>query len=465
MVFTILFIKLEPYRSQACGYVQTAAQLSLLFSYVTGIMLTVYKDLEQGAQNAIGLLVILVNISAFVVLLAFLISFAGKSVRDHEEATLTLPDGLTSVRISPQRDAYSVFLSHVWKHAQDQCADIKQRLLVMCPTMRIFLDVDDLENISDLEQYVDRSTVVCIFLTDGYISSANCRRELKQAVQRDKQLVVLLETDSNHGATTLPKLQAELSELRDESEREACQYLIDHVGAGSALQWHRESYLKHEVLRSVLSAIAGAQVEVHSPNARGARAQSHKALKAFVSDLYQTIPVPASDSWLRTPTPSGTGRHDASVQCSLAFVSHADAGHLPTVPVRRVSIGDREKHTDARPSPASIEGCTMHEELRDVLTTEFKLACVHGTDPESEAWDLAVVMLAPGVFSKPGVVQLFQTLLGQRRPLLTLYSTAVPFKFYMDSCPEELQRCGLCACASENEEMAGHEGTPRLGVA
>ena len=42
---------------------------------------------------------------------------------------------------------------------------IKQRLLEMIPGVRIFLDVDDLEEIGDLEGYIARSHTVLIYLS------------------------------------------------------------------------------------------------------------------------------------------------------------------------------------------------------------------------------------------------------------------------------------------------------------
>ena len=83
--------------------------------------------------------------------------------------------------VSPQlhlggEQTWHVFLSHVWggkefNGGQDQCGTIKRRLQMLVPQIRCFLDVDDLQNIGDLEAYVDRTQVVIIFLTTGYGNS------------------------------------------------------------------------------------------------------------------------------------------------------------------------------------------------------------------------------------------------------------------------------------------------------
>jgi hypothetical protein len=52
-------------------------------------------------------------------------------------------------------------------------AGIKRQLQRLLPAIRVFLDVDDLENIGDLEKYVDQSAVILIFLSKGYFKSKN----------------------------------------------------------------------------------------------------------------------------------------------------------------------------------------------------------------------------------------------------------------------------------------------------
>ena len=49
---------------------------------------------------------------------------------------------------------FHIFLSHVWASGQDQMRVAKQRLLEMIPDLSIFLDVDDLEDISNLQGYI-----------------------------------------------------------------------------------------------------------------------------------------------------------------------------------------------------------------------------------------------------------------------------------------------------------------------
>ena len=61
-------------------------------------------------------------------------------------------------------------------------AAIKRQLCMLVPGVCIFLDVDDLEEISALEEYIDQTCVILIFLSKGYFLSRNCMREVRAAV-------------------------------------------------------------------------------------------------------------------------------------------------------------------------------------------------------------------------------------------------------------------------------------------
>ena len=87
---------------------------------------------------------------------------------------------------------------------------IKQRLLEMMLDVRIFLDVDDLKEIGDLEGYVNRSSAVLVFISDGYAESKNCMRELRSAVRLGKRLIPVLECEPKHGGLTQQAMREQL---------------------------------------------------------------------------------------------------------------------------------------------------------------------------------------------------------------------------------------------------------------
>ena len=95
---------------------------------------------------------------------------------------------------------------------QDAVAVIKNELLQFLPGCEIFLDVDDLKNIGELEAYIRRSQVVLCFLSRGYLRSTNCLREVRAALEKGKPLVLVHEADPDKGGGTLAKLRSECPE-------------------------------------------------------------------------------------------------------------------------------------------------------------------------------------------------------------------------------------------------------------
>ena len=83
---------------------------------------------------------------------------------------------------------------------QDKMRVVKQRLLELLPTARVFLDVDDLADISNLGDYIRRSSVVLVCCSSSYCESRNCMIELRTAVIEGKPLIALLDPDGKHGS-------------------------------------------------------------------------------------------------------------------------------------------------------------------------------------------------------------------------------------------------------------------------
>ena len=95
---------------------------------------------------------------------------------------------------------------------------------------------------------------VCIPLWAD-LTSPNCRRELVEALRLQKPLLVVRETDANHGAVTQNELRDEVNRVDlDDAERQACYQLIDHVFP-AAVEWYREAHLKHAALSEIVSAL------------------------------------------------------------------------------------------------------------------------------------------------------------------------------------------------------------------
>ena len=76
------------------------------------------------------------------------------------------PNVLVHLPLSPG-ETHHLFISHVWGSAQDQARVLRSQLQTMVPGLRVWLDVEDLVDISTLEQAVDTMQAVVIIVSSG----------------------------------------------------------------------------------------------------------------------------------------------------------------------------------------------------------------------------------------------------------------------------------------------------------
>ena len=136
--------------------------------------------------------------------------------RSEAASALVWQDSGELIKMAPPKEGergFHLFLSHRWMHAQDNAVSIKTALRNLVPSCRIFLDVDDLHDLNDLEKEVARSDVVLIIVTAKYLTSQNCRRELVEAFRLNKPLVMVMECDPDKGSTSVLGMRAELEGL------------------------------------------------------------------------------------------------------------------------------------------------------------------------------------------------------------------------------------------------------------
>ena len=106
----------------------------------------------------------------------------------------------------------------------------------------------------NLETYLQQSDAMLLFLTEGYLASRNCRRELIEALRLEKPLLVIRETDANHGAVVQSELRASWPALTWTRPGAARDHFID-VLFPEAVEWYREAHLKHAALGEIVTAL------------------------------------------------------------------------------------------------------------------------------------------------------------------------------------------------------------------
>ena len=107
------------------------------------------------------------------------------------ELPLIADDAFAHLPGLKESESFHLFLSHAWPLAQDVCKLLKQRCREICPSMRVFLDVEDLVS-GGGQKEVDHSHCVIVFGMPVYFEKINCVKELMRAVMRKKPITLLL---------------------------------------------------------------------------------------------------------------------------------------------------------------------------------------------------------------------------------------------------------------------------------
>ena len=334
-----------------------------------------------------GFVLVVVSLVAFALLAASIVAAMRTRRRTARECKLVDGNGSRLQLSPPVGGGFHLFLSHQWQWGQDQAGTLKSALQVLVPELHCFLDVDSLKDISQLEAHVKESDVVLIVLTKGYLSSTNCRRELREALKQKKRLLVVREMDTNHGAVSVAELRIEAELLPLQADRHDAEELMRLVEESAVLEWHREGHLKRTTLAAVVQTVLDVQ------EAEGAKAQ----VRCSVDDQ-QTMGI--------RPTVQLLGGYRAAAPQLCAGVMEA----LDRAGVDMVYSKEEDKGED--------NAC-------DSALPTIILLCpeLFGDKARSLRAELAVLLRQNGAME--GAVR--------------IYSTEVPFDYYLKHCPLELR--------------------------
>ena len=227
MIFTMIFMLMasiaQPYRKQENDYFAVTCNFSLTAVFLLCTMLkvkTVAETLDPGElQDRLFFNEFIMGGCLFVCVFGALALACALSVQTIIEAAQVPAFRLLSTGNQPELalakgHKWHMFLSHIWSTGQDQCAVLKRQLCLLLTGVSVFLDVDDLEDIGALEEYIDQSALIMIFVSKGYFLSKNCLREVLCASVKDKPLSLM--HDPVRGGATLKTIIEEecLEEVR-----------------------------------------------------------------------------------------------------------------------------------------------------------------------------------------------------------------------------------------------------------
>ena len=294
----ILQMYASPYQTLSDNFLSMISASSLVLTMIAslGIQLTeLTPELSAlGAEqtglnsNALPLIIVVLVVSALAVLVVALLMFAQQLraawhlpfARWASDGLVATPRTMRRARTSKQSaggshsaektastaeigDQYHAFVSHQWGQGQDQARAIKAQLTALVPNLQIFLDVDDLTDIGALEALIDATDVIVVFLAgsivDGversdYMRSTNCLRELRRAVEKEKTIVFVSETDPHHGAVSMEAHQRDCpDDLR---------HTLDEHPGTYHLPWYRVREYAQVSLRQIAQVILGAELRI-----------------------------------------------------------------------------------------------------------------------------------------------------------------------------------------------------------
>ena len=213
----------QPYKTKGFNTLSIAVQFSLVCVFIGGAFIKLHQasssidsatcdgvpapDTNDDSVLTIVGIMVAFNFSVlfmFVTLAAY--QFSSSSVLPSIRLVAT---GFVPELQLDASHRYHLFLSHVWSSGQDQMSTLKRELQLLLDNVRVFLDVDDLEEIENLASYVKQSESMLLFLSKGYFFSANCKKEIAATLANDKPVMLLHETDPNRGGTSMEQTLAD----------------------------------------------------------------------------------------------------------------------------------------------------------------------------------------------------------------------------------------------------------------
>lgn len=217
VLYLVLLLLLRPFKRRDLGHLAVLAQVVVVGVFFAAMAIKLVSDLGPNAAVLTGigstdtlataLLVFVFGVVAVNFLVVITQTAAGPEL---PEIRLVETDQPPELSIKPGC-RWHLFLSHTWSSAQDQCATIKRQLQLILPGVRVFLDIDDLDDKRKLKDYIDRSQCVLLFLSKGYFFSAACETEVAAALEVGIFHLALVH-DPERGGASLEVLQEDCKE-------------------------------------------------------------------------------------------------------------------------------------------------------------------------------------------------------------------------------------------------------------
>jgi len=182
----------RPYRQNTDLHLAFTSNVLLICFFSTGVIIHVCQD-DDSCEMYIGssinsfMATLVAVIMTCVMLVTTTVSIAYISITSVTAPTVRI----VSTGIRPNMEVPSscqnhVFLSHKWSTGQEKVHTLARMMQLYLQGVKLWLDVDDLQDITKLEESVNETAVFILFYSEGYFASVNCRREVYAAVAAKK---------------------------------------------------------------------------------------------------------------------------------------------------------------------------------------------------------------------------------------------------------------------------------------
>ena len=191
----------RPYKRNDDLYLSFASNILLSCCFLMGTVINVCDKGEDICHQLIGRLepyhasVLAVVLTGGMLLISILLlSFVSQTTHPIPTILVNSTKSKPNLEMSDSCH-FHIFLSHVWSTGQEKTQKIARMLQLHVPGIRVWLDVDQLDNIGEdaLGKSVEDSEIFVLIYTSGYFKSENCCKEVRAAFNSNKPIFVLYE--------------------------------------------------------------------------------------------------------------------------------------------------------------------------------------------------------------------------------------------------------------------------------
>jgi hypothetical protein len=208
----------QPYRTKRDNTLALAIYSVLALTLFCGLLLKVKDGYESTGKYDDGFndtAVAVMLVSSVIVVAATAVLITIYDIRRLLSAPLLRFAHSGCVVMMPplaSHQKFDLFLSHAQDLGQDQVATIKALLEKLLPGVKVFLDVECLDDLHTLDDLIRSSAAVLVFLTEGCLRRHFIRLEIETAVKSAIKLIIVQETDCRHGSAPMSRHREDCAE-------------------------------------------------------------------------------------------------------------------------------------------------------------------------------------------------------------------------------------------------------------